>query len=273
MTEISPEVQPEVQPEPTQQTETTPTLILGKYKDQDALIAAYKEAESTLSRKNQELAQLKQHEANTHKAGLEIKQESDQKPIANIKSILEKAKLSADEIINEWKQSGQLTDKQYKAFERYGYDRGDVNDYIAGQQARAQLYENQQHEIRRGAVSMLGGEDAVQTLLHFASSLDEARRNDLQQRLGDPTRYRGAIIELADAYNQENNLIGSKAFIVGSGSGSIEAGVNGNRPFNSRAEAVSAARNARAVHGGRQNDEYKDAEFNSRLKATDFSKL
>lgn len=275
---------------------TNPPLIFGRFKTLEEAEKGYREAQSQLGKLTNEVKELKggggggrkrnekgqfEPAAGKEQEGLTIPDEPETDPSApstlDFKSMLSEAGLDDPKKLNEQWATGSLTDDQYKVFESKGIGREWVNEFLAGQHARAQLISQQRAQIKEQTFKMLGGGDVGQkrwqTLQSFAAKLPGGRKADLRERLGDINRFNGAVRELVDEYNQANGFTGSKALMVGSGSGGPSNAMGGGKPFTSRVEMTNAAKEARRKHGGRSGSEWNDPEFAARARATNVNEL
>src|SRR5690554_6084198 len=118
-----------VEPLPQRQPDSQ-DLILGKFKSYDELARAYKELESKLGQPKQQQEQ----------------QQSQAKPNALVQIESQSADTPKGEVTmedfaryeEEYATEGKLSDKTYEELESRGIPRRVVDDYIAGQVARAE---------------------------------------------------------------------------------------------------------------------------------------
>ncbi len=251
-----------------------PTLLAGKYKTEadlhkgiselagklemaELVPAAFKDAEhaesvyKALSRHQGRLSAINNPPADGEDKPLEIpKPGSGDDGASDMTAIqvMEKAGLDGTKIAQQWKKDGKLTDEQYEAIRKIkpAYSKQDINEYIAGLEARAQIQQQAQHQAKRHAAELAGGKlkddgtidtAPLDNLLKFAAILPEHRRADLNERLGDPRRYEGAVKELL-AEHREAVGAGRSNPLIEEG---MPTGGDTVRPFGNAAE-MSAMR-------------------------------
>jgi len=114
----------------------------------------------------------------------------------SIDTILNRAGLKADDVAQEFQQSGRLTDAQYAALQSQGVGRTMVDMVMQGQHSNAQLLQMQRTQARTAAEGLTGGAGQLDNLLAWAANLPPNVQADLNERLADPQRYEGAVTEL-----------------------------------------------------------------------------
>lgn len=122
---------------------------------------------------------------------------------ADIPAILQKAGLKAEDLGKQWAEQGTLTDEQYAALKKSGFGKGVVNTYMKTQADNAAAREVAARQMRDDAIKSVGGAEAWQTLSEWAATeITGDELADLNERLDDPKRYKGAIAQLKAAYNE-----------------------------------------------------------------------
>jgi hypothetical protein len=142
-----PPVQPEGTPEGAPEG-TGAELILGKFKTQEDLIAAYQELERG---KGQE------------KKKEETPAPTEGAPTGTPEKAAEKAGLDLDSLTAEYEQNGALSDETYTKLETAGLTKDQVNRYIAGQVALASQVEGRIAES-------VGGRDVLDNVIQWAGA-------------------------------------------------------------------------------------------------------
>lgn len=174
---------------PEEQSQEEPELILGKFKSQSDLEAAYKELERKLSQGNQEEASNDGKEEGSKEP--EVDPESATKEEVN--EVVEKAGLNMEEITNAYQQNGVLSNEHYEALEKVGITRDIVDQYIAGQEAQALQYRNE-------ILEEIGGEKTFEAMADWATqnlTKEELDAYNAAVDSGDMSRARNAVTSLA----------------------------------------------------------------------------
>lgn len=205
-------------------------LLAGKYKSVDDLVKGYKELESRL--------------------GAPKPAETPAPPPLpqTVEEVLNLAGLKDTEVANQYLTKGELTAEQYAAFAKVGRGRGEVDAFLAGQKAMREAQELQQQQILNESAKYVGGDQQLQTLLQFAGTLPKARIDDLNARLADKTKYKGALAEILTEYKQTTGTANAAPVISGSPSAA------GPAPFASPVEYRNARKESAAKYGNPQND-------------------
>ncbi len=159
-----------------------------------------------------------------------------------VEKVLKLAGLSGQgqALADQWKQTGTLTDDQYKAFEKAGRDREEVDAFFVGQAAIA----NQREQAVAGAVSeavtVAGSQerlDMLRTWAGNAANFDKTILASLNRAVQDnPKFYPTMIATIASEYAKKNGTDGSRPLINGT-----VAPSSNSTAFSTRAE-WSAAR-------------------------------
>ena len=138
-----------------------------------------------------------------------------------------------DYATNEFIESGELTDKSFKALEEQGLPREIVEAYVAGQRA---LMENQVNQVK----ATVGGEENYNAMAEWAAEhLDQSELDAFNEVVESGSinqaqmAVRGLYSQFASAGGKAPNLI------QGNTSGSAV------KPFNSAAQVTEAMRDPR----------------------------
>ena len=138
-----------------------------------------------------------------------------------------------DSATNEFIESGELTDKSFKALEEQGLPREIVEAYVAGQRA---LMENQVNQVK----ATVGGEENYNAMAEWAAeNLDQSELDAFNEVVESGSinqaqmAVRGLYSQFASAGGKAPNLI------QGNTSGSAV------KPFNSAAQVTEAMRDPR----------------------------
>ena len=109
--------------------------------------------------------------------------------------------INYDEMIQEYSQNGQLSERAYRELEeKAGLPRVMVDSYCAGQQARYELWANH-------VKSMVGGEENYAELMSFANETYSDSEKDAFDRAinsGDPQAARMVLDALVYRYQEAN---------------------------------------------------------------------
>ena len=177
-----------------QQTEDTSEqrVYAGKYNNADELEKAYVELNQMQSKQKQELSNL------------------------DLNGIIERAGVDNESVIHNFSSDGRLTDEQYQGFEKIGFGRTLVDEFLQGQLARTQVSANAQLQIQDQARQMAGGEVELNNLLAWAGqNYNEGQVQRFNERLGSPTEYQGAIKEVLYDYRQATATGFTKPLVTG----------------------------------------------------------
>lgn len=202
-----------------------------------------KELDELLGRQSKELAELRKQAAAggskavadtdgaappAHPDRMTLGDKQGDAPPSGAMQAIEKAGLDAEALRSKWAKSGRLDDSDYEAIAKVNptLDRATVNTIAEGMSAKAELAERYRSEAKQNAIKIVSGkfgvnhekaEAALADLLRDAPNFVPAdEMPDLQERLDDPKRYRGAIRDLIDLHNEAVGAGRSKPLIVGS---------------------------------------------------------
>jgi hypothetical protein len=164
------------------------------------------------------------------------------------------AALSAADVLSaateEFANDGALSDDMFDKLEKVGYPRAMVEDYIAGQTARAENYES-------NIKSLVGGPEAYDKMAEWArTNLDDSEREAFNEAVrGKSAEFavKGLYARYAAA-SKTPNLISGKS------------GAVGGEVFRSKAELVSAMKDARY-----QKDPAYRADVEAKLKRSNLN--
>lgn len=187
--------------------------------NQEALLKAYLEATAGKQEQTQEQKQQDQQQDPEQKAA---------------EDALKAAKLDVNAVRAEFDKNGRLSDDTYKALENAGFGRDVVDDFIAGQHARAQL-------IASESFSLAGGQESYQKMVQWAAtglSPADVQAFDKAVTGADPAARKQAIIALKAQYEA---AVGKDPSLVKGQVGNAGSVT----PFASRAEVVQAMRDPR----------------------------
>lgn len=176
-----------------------PELILGKFKSQEELAAAYQELQTKLSQGGAQQEQSQEEIQQTAEQAVEAAEGVDMASLSQ-----------------EYAEAGELSQASYEALEKAGIPRTMVEQYIAGQEATAEA-------TRNDILSDVGGEEEFGRISQWAVnnlSADQIERYNEAVDSGDGTRMREAVQSLAYQYTKAN---GSEPQLMG-GSGGAAAG-------------------------------------------------
>ena len=190
-----------------------PDWLPEKFQSPEDMAKAYNELQSKLGEGNKEKESSKK----------ESKAEPDQTVMQEI----------IDSATNEFIESGELTDKSFKALEDQGLPREIVEAYVAGQRA---LMENQVNQVK----ATVGGEENYNAMAEWAAeNLDQSELDAFNEVVESGSinqaqmAVRGLYSQFASAGGKAPNLI------QGNTSGSAV------KPFNSAAQVTEAMRDPR----------------------------
>lgn len=249
-----------------------PELILGKYKSQDDLVAAHKELETRLGQSTARIKELEKPKPPAAEPvkpdGLSLDMATPEPSEIDIPDILKAANLDASVVTQQWEKEGKLTDEQYAAFKvgNVKLTRSTIDTYLSGLKATAALAGQRTQQATEIVFNTLGGQTQWNNIIasSVVKALPAARRDDINNRLGNPDTAEGAARELVELYNKANGTDKSRHIVVGRTSG---GGVGDAPPYTSQGELLAARDAARKKHGGQTGDELKDPEFRARSHA------
>lgn len=196
---------------PAAPTPERPAWLPEKFKDPAALAAAYTELEKKLG------TPPATEPANTETKVEPVKTETPAPVIADL-----------SKYESEFAESGKLSDESYAALAKAGHSKAVVDNYIAGQQARATAAANEVFEA-------VGGKDNyTQMVTWAATALAPADRDAYNAAMatGDVAKVKLAVAGLQQAYTAAH---GTEPRLVGGTRGS--AGV---APYDSVAQLKAA---------------------------------
>lgn len=191
--------------------------LAGKFESTEDLEKAYLELQSKLGQPKEETKTE------------DLKMEEGRKAEESAKEVVEAAGLSMSALNSEYAENGKLTAASYEALEKAGIPRTTVNEYIAGQEALAEMYTN-------SVVSEVGGMENYSDLVSWAAdNMSEAEINAFNNAVeGDVNQARLAVRGLKASFEAAN---GSEPYLrTGEAQGS---GASSN-VFRSTAELVRA---------------------------------
>jgi hypothetical protein len=148
-----------------------------------------------------------------------------------VEEVVTKAGLVSADLVTTWQAEGKLADAQYAALSGVGYPKQVVDTYMTAASAQAATLQTQRDTAQADAQSMVGGQQQFTNLMKWASSLPETDRQDINVRLNDPVRYRGAVTQLMAMHTQAVGAVGS----VPLADGATPAG-GGHEPITTRSE-------------------------------------
>lgn len=226
----TPEAQPPVDYNAPETPSVEPSLIAGKFKTQDDLIAAYKALESKLGKPTEPtLPTTSQTVETSVDPALAIPDAFDPANPTYVPG------LSAQQVMElankEFAANKTLSDSAYSALAAQGISKEMVSAYIAGQQATAQSQLD-------AAMATVGGKDKYQTITAWAANnMSDAEIAEYNAAVADPKTRALAMKALQGQYIAAN----------GTAPGSLIAG--GTAPvaaaFASKAEMVAAMKDPR----------------------------
>lgn len=183
-------------------------LVRGDFENVDAKVAAYNKMQSELGKR-----------AGKGPTKLEVNPADQADGIdVTINSVLAEAKLDGVELAKQWEEHGELTAEQYAAFDKIGLPKTLVNEVIHLRQIAAQHEGQQRLGAVEEAATMLGGKEQLETVLGWAAkNLGEDELADVNARLDDAKRWKGAILELEARYTKAAGASGSRETIQGGG--------------------------------------------------------
>lgn len=155
-----------------------------------------------------------------------------------------------DGFANEYMENGELSDESYKALEAQGIDRDTVDEYIAGQEAMAQLRANEVYDLA-------GGQEQYENMLEWAAdnyTPEESAVFDAAIE-GDKAGLEMAIRDLKTRFVAENG--NEQSLLNGNGQ------TNTSNGYESWAQVTAAMKDSRY-----QNDPAYRAEVDRKLAAS-----
>ena len=177
-----------------QQNQEHPKLA-GKFASKEELEKAYLELEKKLGSPNKEEAPVDPSSVDQNKA----------------EEIAKDAGLDIDQMQQWYSQNGQLSEEHYKALEKSGIPKDIVDQYIAGQEARAEKY-------RDSIISKVGGQDNFSAMAEWAKvnmSEQEIAAYNKATSSADMAVVENAVLGLAYRYQsavgKDPKLLGGQA--------------------------------------------------------------
>lgn len=141
--------------------EPTNEPILGKFKSQEDLVKAYQELEKKLG-------------ADKNEPTKEPDTKTEETTVTNDEGV----KVDVSKFNSEFLENGSLSEDSYKQLDKLGFSRGDVDRYIAGQQALMDTYKNKVYAVAGGE------EQYVQLVDWAAANLDASVITDYNEAVG-----------------------------------------------------------------------------------------
>lgn len=117
---------------------------------------------------------------------------------ADITALLASVGLTRDQVWTQYTQHGILTDEQYAALRTKGVTRKMVNDHLAGEASLGREIQ----QVRSQAADLAGGQDQLDALLSFGSTLPAKMIASINARLADKDLCLAAVRELAAEHQQ-----------------------------------------------------------------------
>lgn len=218
----------------------------GLFKDEASAVVGYKGLESTLGR----LAPAKPADPNapalaapkdTPKEG-EGEGEGEPEAVSDqsVSALMTELGLDGNLLAEAWKKDGKLPADAYKKLNGKGYKTQAINEFMSGQEARAELYRRDQADIKADAIKIVGSWDQIQNLLvHMkqaqgasTDSLEKAELADIEQRLLKKATYRSALRDLQAHHAASMNSGGSRAIAEGGNAINGGGGAKNSQEFN-----------------------------------------
>lgn len=193
------------------------TLILGKFKTQADLEAAYKALEQKQSAPEPKPPAEGTKPADTLKVEPEVQ------------DVLTRAGLKQDDLAAAFVKDGKLSDDQYKALQGAGIPKAMVDTYLKGVAADGDA-------IVRNVHAAVGGEQKFKDVMSWAKiNADRAALNEYNAAIdsGDMGRITASLRAFEGSYNNANPTL------IGGGTPNVSAG------FRSEAEVVAAMQDPR----------------------------
>lgn len=220
-------------------------LILGKFKSQDDLIAAYRELESKHTQQSQQKVETPAPEAPA---------ETPSAPTAEEVAKAEKKGIDFDALDREFRESGKLSDDTVAALEAAGFPRSRIEQHLAGIAAL-------QSQMETRIASAIGGQDALKAALEWgASNLSQTDADAYEAALATNNEQliTQAVQGLHAKYEQ---AMGRTPHLLNGGNVPGQTGV---KPFGSPDDIARAMSDPRYQEG----DASYHAEVEARLRAT-----
>lgn len=186
---------------------------------------------------------------------------------ADLQQFLDGKGLKGDELAQQYQAEGKLTDEQY---EKLGMPKAVVDEFLAGQAARAQVEVVNIQQTVNDALQIAGGQQGFQKLSQWAaSSIPKDELGDptspapgtINARIQDPKQVKSVIYELIARQQQAVGSTNSRPLIGATANASTPTG-----GFTSLPEFLAA--NEKNIQSGGT-----DAALRKRIQATDIAKL
>lgn len=172
-------------------------LILGKFKSQADLEAAYKALETKLGKPADAPAAEPKAEAPADDKPTELTIPKDDKATTDeATKVVEKAGLDMSSLSSEYAEKGELADESYAKLEKAGIPRDMVDSYIAGQKAIAE-------RLKADVFNLAGGENEYREMIGWAGKnlpADEQTAFNSIAAGGDMAAFRVAVKGLTAQY-------------------------------------------------------------------------
>lgn len=185
----------------------------------------------------------------------------------DLNQFLDSKGLKSEDLAQQYQSAGELTDEQY---EKLGMPKALVNEFLAGQAARAQTEVANIQQTVDEAIQIAGGQDGFKTLSQWAAgSIPKDELGDpanpapgtINHRIQDPKQVKSVVYELVARRSQATGSANSAPLIDTTASAATMSG-----GFTSMQEFLEAS-DKNVKTGGR------DAALRKRIQATDISKL
>lgn len=186
---------------------------------------------------------------------------------SDLNQFLESKGLSGDELAQQYQSEGKLTDEQY---EKLGMPKAVVNEFMAGQAARAQAEVQGAQQAVNEALQVVGGEKGFQSLSQWAAASipkeelgdpDNPQPGTINARIKDPKQVKSVMYELTARRQQATGASRSQPLIDGTANASTPTG-----GFDNLDDFLKAS-DQNVKNGGR------DAALRKRIQNTDIAKL
>ncbi len=207
---------PQEQPGAPVQQEQSARMYADKYESVEALEKSYMELQQKFSEARPKTSEM------------------------TIESVLDAAGVKSDDMFNNFREDGRLSDDQYSKMENMGWSRSVIDQFLQGQVAIAQNGVYAQDRMQRHAHDLAGGQEEFDGLMRWAAqTLPEERIDALNKRLEDPQGYEGAIKELLWDFKVQTGRGGTQELLSG------ETMPNTTSGFTSVVDLLDAMRSAR----------------------------
>lgn len=184
-------------------TPERPAWLPEKFKTAEDMVKSYTELEKKLG---SQPAPEEQDEKTETAPGLEVPKQQEQAP-ARIQDL--------SEYEAEFAKSGKLSDESYSKLDKAGYSKAVVDNYIAGQMARAD-------QMKAEVFNSVGGQDNYSKLMQWAAQgLSAAEQNAYNKAVasGDLSSAKlaaaGLMAKYQQTYGRDPNLTGGRAAPAG----------------------------------------------------------